>query len=199
MKHIQTVGLMCLAVCALMATGASGASASVFLAHPTGKVLIKALNNHIFTTGPEKQFVTICTTVSVSEPPESVVATLASLSLEIHTKYDNCTFNGVAATVTTARWFYSADNGLVRLLNIFTITRSVGPCTITIPSTSNQDLFTAKYLNVGRELEIDHNIANLSSEGVGAFCPYALENKGTYTGVTLVALENGGLLRWDQL
>jgi hypothetical protein len=198
MRYIQAVGLMCAVVCTMVAVGASSASASLFLAHPPGRVLIKALNNHIFTTGPEKQFVTTCTTVSVSEPPESVAA-LRSLNLEIHTKYDGCTFNGlVAATVSTARWFYSADNGLVRLLNIFTIIPTGLACEIKILSASNQDLFTAKYLNVGRELEIDHNIANLSSEGAGAVCAYALENKGTYTGVTLVALENGGLLRWDQ-
>ncbi len=193
MRRMQTVGSLCAAVCAIVAAGATSASASSFLAHPPGKVLIKALSTHVFKTGG---FETVCTGVSNAEP-ESVAGALQSLTLEIHTQYSNCQIMGIQALVSPARWLYSADNGLVRLLNIFTIRTDMFNCTITILSASNQDLWTAKYLNIGREIAIDHNIANLSAEGAGE-CPFALENKGTYTGVTLVALEGLGTLKWDQ-
>jgi hypothetical protein len=193
MHYKQKFGLMLTIVCALGVVAVPSAYASSFLAHSPGKVLIKALSTHIFKTGG---FETVCTGVSNAEP-ESVAGALQALTLEIHTQYSNCNIMGVQALVSPARWLYSADNGLVRLLNIFTIRTDMFNCTITILSAANQDLWTAKYLNIGREIAIDHNIANLSAEGAGE-CAFAQENKGTYTGVTLVALEGLGTLKWDQ-
>ena len=197
MQHIKKVGPVLVVVWAIGAMFAPGASASLFLEHRLGTITIKALSNHVFVTGPEQQFVTTCTAVSAAES-ELVLNLQLLLSLAVNVKYEKCTLNGLAATVTTGRWLYRADGGSVKLLENITITAEA--CTITIPSIKNLQLATAKYLNIGIDLVIDNN-GRLGSEGAGASCTYGSESQGTYTGVTLVGIRTNkgtnGTVRWD--
>jgi hypothetical protein len=85
----------------------------------------------------------------------------------------------------------------VSLLSTVTAKTSGAECLVTFPSAKNQTLATTTYLNVGKEIELVASVKGISSLGTGSFCTYGLESAGVYSGRSLVALTNGGTLKWQ--
>jgi hypothetical protein len=189
MRNTRLFGLISAVVCLTGSIFASSASASLFLAHPTSKLLVLEVTHQLFSFS-----LGTLTCTKVSADPTTPVPALRSLSITIALRYENCSIFGLPAHVTTSRWLFSADNGLVRLLNIFTIRLLAENCTVFVLPGNNQSLQTVKYSTIQKELRIEANITNLSVEGFEPPCS-AIGSKVTYTGTILVALEGGGL-RW---
>jgi hypothetical protein len=189
MRNIRQLGLALVTVCAFCAMAVSSASASLFLAHPPGLLLAKALLTQVFHTHAGN---VECTALK----GHGEATSLRALTQELTISYTGCTAFGLAAKITTVKYLFSADNGLVTLLNTVLITAT--GCTVTVPSNKNTSLQTLKYLNNGNDIIVDPEVTGIDSVGVGASCAYAEEAIGTYKGSSLVALEGPGTVRWDQ-
>ncbi len=188
MQCRQKVGLTIALACLFGAALVADAAASLFLAEPPGKLLVKAAGEQVFTF--QTMGVT-CAGVSVVEPSESLVA-LRALSLRLTVKYENCKDGAAPVEITTVKWLYSADGGLVTLLNNVNV--SFTSCTITLLSSKNQGLREVHYLSGFTEVQIDYGISNLNFEG----CGFKSESNGKISRFMLVTLEGGGTLKWAQ-
>jgi hypothetical protein len=189
MRIVKRMGPVLVAVCAFCAFAVSSASASLFLAHPPGLLLAKLVQTQVFHVGPAGNVE--CTGLA----GHGIAATLAALTQEITVSYTSCRAFGLAAKITTVKYLFSADNGLVQLLNTVSITAT--GCTVTVLSDKNQSLQTVKYLNIGREIIVDPEVVGIRSSGTGAACTYSEVGGGTYVGQSLVIADTPGVVRWD--
>lgn len=95
---------------------------------------------------------------------------------------------------SSAPWnISSTPNGTVSILKSATI-KAGAFCNISIPAQSK--LSSVKYINLtGGKLELEPNVAGITSTGSGAGCGYGTESNGTYAGHSEVELV-GGTLQW---
>ncbi len=185
MNRMKLVGLMLVAAWAITATPAANAGASVFLSTVSGKLLSGALATQKFAT---KAGVVECTGLTAA----GEVTALTAEHLKATVSYTGCKAFGLAATVSPAEYEFNAS-GTVTVLKGITI-KATG-CLVTVPG--GQTVGTVKYLNKPTgEIEVDSNVTGITSSGTGAACEYETEHNGTYSGISLVAVE-GGELTWD--
>jgi len=192
MTSIKKVGLALVAVFAVSAISVSSASAQLFLAHPnpgnTFPLLILALAQGV------QRFTTSAGTIECKHlTGHGIAEVLRSLHQLVTVSYSGCTAFGLAATVNTIKYLFSA-HGLVSLENTATIT-AIG-CVVTVPSAKNQNLHSILYLNTGNDILIHSDVNGITSFGTGATCTYAEESAGFYRGLALV-FAHGGSVHWD--
>jgi hypothetical protein len=154
----------------------------------TGKLTSKALATQVFKTSAGN---VECTALHLTS---GTVETTKAMHQIVTVQYTGCTAFGSSATVSPAKYLFSADN---RVNLLATITIKATACLATVPSAKNQNLETIKYSNTNKEIIIEPNVGGITSSGEGTACNYAEESKGTYTGNSLVALESGGTLEWE--
>jgi hypothetical protein len=187
MLRIRTVGLCLLAAVAFSALAASSASASSFLAHPTGKVTDVNTNTHKFKTNGG-------TVECTKETSEGTVTALKALTNIEKVKYTGCTAFGLGATITEAEYEFSADLK-VTVLNDITIT--VTGCKVFVLGAANKDLNSVHYSNSGNDLKINAKVTGITYETTGGICGAGGTN-GEYNGESIAGLSGGGALRWDK-
>jgi len=187
MKRIKFVGLALVAVCAISVVAAAGASAHNFTASEVGALTGKSLQTQRFHTSAGN---VECTALKATG-----TSALKSLTQEASVSYTGCTAFGLAAKVSTVKYLFNAD-GTASVLNTVTITATA--CTVTVPSSKNQNLGLLKYKTVGKLVELEPTVKGITSTGTGAACTYAEESNGTYGGNSNVGLANGtGSVGWE--
>jgi hypothetical protein len=191
MMRTKFVGLAVVAACVIGSIVTADASAHEFLATTTGKTTAKIMTNQFVVAGPGG---VECHGLHVVE---GTVTTTKAQSVEVTIQNTNCTGFGFEAFVSPAHLRFNANNGLVTLLSNVTVSVKIAPCTVTFPSSKNKSLAANLYFNVGKSVELVATVKGITSFGVGAACEYAEESKGFYSGKSLIALENGGTLKWD--
>ena len=180
MTRVKRTGLTLFAVFAASAIPVSSASATTFLAHPnsgTFPLLVLGL-----TQGPQV-FSTAAGTIECKHfGGHGLAEALETLQSLTAVSVTGCTAFGLAAKITTGKFLFNA-HGLISLENTITITTT--GCTVTIPSSKNQNLEKVLYLNIGNDILIHSDVNGITSSGTGAACTYAEESKGTYRGLGL--------------
>jgi hypothetical protein len=192
MKRITVVAFAVLCVC--MAATAS-ASAHLFHASKTGKLLGSATSEQVFLTEPGGNNVT-CTKAATT----GTVTELLALQQAVEVVYSGCTaFSFVNVDISPAKYLLSAD-GLAAITNTITIlvlkTFLNEDCTITVHP---QNLGTVKYNtdkpNASAILQLSE-ITGILSLSSGGKCGTAGDHSGgTYTGSNLIILD-GGAIGW---
>jgi hypothetical protein len=121
-------------------------------------------------------------------------AALSSKTQHATIEYTGCTAFGLAAGLSPAKYEFNAE-GTASLLN--TVTAKSLSCLITFPSAKNQSLHTVKYLQTGKQLQVEQDLTGITSVGVGAGCSYAEESNGTFSDTSLLSLASGiGSVEW---
>lgn len=189
MQRVKALGVALVAMLALSGVAVSSASASLFLAHPTGKITGRGTNTHVFTTNGGK---VECETVAVS----GTAPVLKSLHHSVNVKYTNCSaFGFIGAEISEAKYLFSADLK-VSVSNTITITVKAFPvCSVTVTPTGNQNLDGVHYANKGSDIKVDALARKITYTTTGGFCGEGGSN-GVYVGEAIVAQESGGVLRW---
>jgi hypothetical protein len=166
---------------------AASASAHLFLASTTGKLTVKLLTNPTFTS--------IAGTVQClgARFVSGEVKTLKALALTSTIEFEKCTAFGLAAKLSLVNVKSTAE-GSVSLLK--TVTATATGCTVTFPSSKNQNLWTIKFKNTNKQIEKTASVSHITSSGTGATCTYAEESSGVFTGNALVGLL-GGTIDWQ--
>jgi hypothetical protein len=182
MKRIKYLGLSLVVVCALSVT--ASASAHMYDATLSGAIKGTAKAPQVFTTAAGK---VECSTLSVTSGTTALLLLIEHVTVQ----YGGCKAFGLAATVSPALYTFSADEELVTVDKGITI-KAVG-CLVTVPA--KQDLKKIVYKNSGSEIVLEPNVSGITSEGSGAACTYASENKGTYTGNSSISVA-GGSIKW---
>jgi hypothetical protein len=173
-----------MSACLLSVVVAASASAALFHASKTGKLVGKATNTQTFTTGAG----TVECTKAASSGTATALLTLVQL---IQVTYSGCTaFTFVTVEINTADYLFNADTGLVFLDNTLKI---VIPkvCEVVVPP---QSLLQVTYDNTSKKILELSNVHSIKSTGSGGVCGGA-NSTGTYVGNNLLELE-GGELSW---
>ena len=191
MKRMIVLALAVVGMC--MATTAS-ASANLFHASKTGKLLGLSEGTQVFTTSSGGTAVK-CEHAATT----GTVTALLALHQLVTVVYTKCTVEGFPADITPAQFLLSAD-GLAAVENTITIVALLpvilgGTCTIKV---GPQDLGTSKYdkdpLNSAALLQLAA-VTGITSTGSGGACGTGELIGGTYTGNNLIILD-GGSLSW---
>lgn len=189
MQRIKLVALALVAVGVMSAAAATGAVAHTFTATEMGKLTAKATATQVFSVDGGKTVE--CTALKLTAGE----AVLTSLTQKATIVYSGCKSFGLSATVSTAKYSFSAD-GTASLENTITIT-ALG-CTVTVPSAKNQGLSSITYSNNGKNVKLTPAVKNITSSGSGSTCTYSEESKGTYSGTSEVGLASGiGSVSWS--
>ncbi len=203
MQRIRTLGFALVAVLALSGLAVSSASASLFLAHPTGGtfpalILDINTNNHKFTTEAGK--VVECT----SAKSHGFAEFLRALTQKDIVIYSGCTaFGFVGAQISPAEYEFSADLKVTQLNTvILTVKGFTGNCEVIVSPSGNANLDGVHY---GSDpADPSRLIINALVKGITAFisggeCGKAGTVKtAEYVGTSLAWLEAGGKLGWDK-
>ena len=193
MLSIRTMGLALVAVVALGAVAASSASASSFLAHPTGNILGSGTNTQTFNVFGGQ---VTCTTATFA----GKVEVLQSLHQLVHVVYSGCKAFGTGVEISTALYLFSADLK-VSVQNDIVITSKTGSCSVLVGSAGNQNLDSVHYGNEGADLKVNALVKNITYTASGGICGQAgvtLSN-GTYFGeARVMSATAGGVVRWDK-
>ncbi len=165
----------------------ASAGAHLFLASTTGKLTVKLLTSPTFTSAAG--------TVECKGARfvDGEVKTLKALVLTSTIEFEKCTAFGLAAKVGLVNVKSTAE-GSVSLLK--TVTATATGCTVTYPSSKNQNLWTVKFKNTNKQIEKVASVTKITSSGTGAVCTYAEESNGIFTGSALVGLL-GGSIDWQ--
>lgn len=166
---------------------AASAGAHLFLASTTGKLTVKLLSSPTFTS--------VAGTVQClgARFTDGEVKTLKALFLTSTIEFEKCTAFGLAAKLDLVKVRSTAE-GSVSLLK--TVTATALACTVTFPSSKNQNLWTVKFKNTNKQIEKTASVSKVTSFGLGAACTYAEESNGKFTGNALVGLL-GGTIDWQ--
>ncbi len=189
MKRMIVVALAVLGVC--MATTAS-ASAHLFHASNTGKLLGLSTNNQIFTAFAGAKTPVTCTHAATT----GTVTALLALHQLVTVTYSKCEAFLSPTTISPAEYLLSAD-GLAAIVNTIEIkVGGFGNCTIKVLP---QDLGTVKYetdpSNSAALLELSA-VTGIKSDGSGGECG-TNNTGGTYTGNNLIRLDGApGIISW---
>lgn len=166
----------------------ASADAHIFLASSTGKLTVKLLSHPTYTTASGT---VECQAASLVE---GEVKTTKSLTLTSTIQFEKCIAFGLNSTVTPAKVRSTAE-GSVSLLKSVTVTLAGAGCTVTFPSTKNQNLNTIKYKNTNKQIEKLARISRVNSQGSGGLCG-GEETNGRFEGDALVGLI-GGTIDWQ--
>jgi len=190
MRTIKALGLAIVAVLALSAVSASGASALLFMASKTGTLKGKALNAQLFKTGngATVECSTAATTGTVTET--------TSKTQLVKVAYSGCKIGSSTATVSPeADYLFMIEPNFVKLENTVTITTTVGKCKIEVKPEGNEDLTSVAYKNNSGKIIEETTVSKITSntvEGTESVCGKHGESKeGTYTGNNEIELEGG--------
>lgn len=182
MQIVKRFGLVLMAICACSAVGAVAASAHMFTSTGTGTLILLRHGTQKFVT----KFGTVeCTGLAI----KSTIS--ATLTEDIHAtaEYTKC-FLGIAEVKITPALYLFLASGLVHISNSIVIT-GVG-CTLTVKP---QLVWTTKYINTGKEVEIKPEVKNIAYEGTGSTCNGS-GTEGTYEGTSVVGLA-GQTVKWE--
>jgi hypothetical protein len=174
------------AVVALGLAGAASASAHEFIASKTGTTKATNTNTQVFTTPTGR---VECTKLTAT----GKVAALKSKTEASTVKYSGCTAFGLAATITTAKYLFSAE-GSVKVTNTITINVPAGSCSVKVGPTGNSALKTIKYVNKSGKIEVQAGVSGITFTTTGGLCGSGGKT-ATYKGNALNAL-TGGTLEW---
>jgi hypothetical protein len=191
MQRIRILGLVLVAMFALSGLAVSSASASLFLVHPTGKILGEAVNPQVFKAGEA--------TVSCSKADVSGTATaLRSLTVLVAVLYGTCKLGTLGANVTPAAQFILNADLLAAVENTVTIEVPEAKCSISIGPAGNQALNSVHYGNEGSDLKVNALVKGITFTTTGGLCGAAGEN-ATYNGeFKVMSALAGGVVRWDK-
>ncbi|HEV7942207.1 MAG TPA: hypothetical protein VGP17_05335 [Solirubrobacteraceae bacterium] len=185
MRSIKMFAVLFGVVVAIVAVASASASAAAFLSSGTGTLSGTQLESQVFKTGAGT---VTCTKLKGTG---SVTETMTE-SQNASIQYEECTaFGIIEAKVTLAEYLFMA-NGEVTIQKTITITAP--GCEIIVPG--SKTVSSVSYKNKNSQIEIVPAVTNIESEGKGAFCTYAKETKGTYSGTSLATL-GGGTISWS--
>jgi hypothetical protein len=190
MQRIKLLGLTLVAALALSVVSVSSASASSFLAHPTGNIVGTQTNTQLFNVNAGT---VECTTAAIA----GTVTVLKSLHQLVHVTYSGCKAFGTAVTISTALYLFSADLK-VSVQNDIIITSKTGSCWLLVGPTGNQNLNSVHYANEGADLKVNAKVTSITYTSTGGICGAGGAN-GTYNGEARVSSAvAGGSVRWDK-
>lgn len=199
-RSIKTLGLSLVAVLALGAMTATGASAAEFHAEEAGVIVSGSkTNNHVFNTGGG--------TVTCSTATFSGTATNATDDeLTINPHYTGCTAFSIANThvkMNGCDYLFtveaSSSSGPVHVqcpgsaqIEVTPTVFGFSACTVKIPGqTPTGGGVTYTNLNSESEVEVDANVTGIHYTSSGGLCGSSGTN-ATYTGKAKVAGSVGG-------
>ena len=184
MKLVRLLGSTLFMVLALGIVTASSASASTFLSHPPGLLLAAVLGAQLFGTLNNS---IECDGASLLN---SKTTQLQFLNLLVTVQWENCkVVNYVSGGFEPVTYLISAD-GLVSQVNSASFF-GARLCTVTFPSSKNQNLEKALYINeTNGELLLLLLLKGLTAEGC-----LSSGGKGTLLGRWTVRVD-GGTLSW---
>jgi hypothetical protein len=188
-RSMRMLTLTVIGACALSAAAAGSASASEFHASKLGTLKGTQLGTQTFNSGGGVPLNVECTKATTS----GQVTVLLALKQLVIVDYFGCTAAGLAATVTLAHYLIFADNELVGLDNLVTITVPTAGCKVFIEP---QHVKGITFANFAGKISESSNVKNIVSSGTGGTCGTG-SNAGTYVGKNDVELE-GGIISWKQ-
>lgn len=198
MQRVKALGLALVAMLALSGLAVSSASASLFLAHPTGgtfPALILDVNvgNHTFQVG------TGAPVVCTSAKSHGIATSLFGLLQKETVNYSGCTaFGFVVSAVSQAEYLFSADLKVTQLNTVVITVKAITPCWVIVSPSGNANLDSVHYGNEGNDLKINATVKGITAWGSGGECPEGTTKTASYSGESRAWLEAGGKLGWDK-
>jgi hypothetical protein len=186
MIRIKMLGSALVAAVALSLASVASASAHEFIASKTGTTKATGTNTQVFTTPSGK---VECTKLTAT----GKVAALKSKTEASTVKYSGCTAFGLAATISTAKYLFSAE-GSVKVSNTITISIPSASCSVKVGPTGNSALKTISYVNKSGKIEVQASVSGITFTTTGGLCGSSGKT-ATYKGNALNAL-TGGTLEW---
>ena len=165
------------------------AGAHVFLASSTGKITVKLLSALAYNNGSGT------VECNGARLVEGEVRTTKSLFLTSTIEFESCKAFGFVTNDVDLVRVRSTAEGSISLLRSVTITPLGAGCSITFPSSKNQNLGTVKYKNTNKKIEKIAQISHLTNESTGGLCGSGTSG-GAFTGNALVGLI-GGTIDWQ--
>jgi hypothetical protein len=186
LRIVRIIGMTLVAMLAMSGV----ASAHFFNAEKAGSVTRVTNKTQIFTAGGS--IPVECTTDKVTNSNASIGN---QLTLKADVSYSGCTVTAFkfAATVTTAKYLFSADE-TANLENTIVISVPVAGCDITVKAQNN--LGVIKYKTNKKDIIVEPNVKSIKSEGSGGECGTGASSNGTYTGTTEVE-SSGQTIKWS--
>jgi hypothetical protein len=187
---LRIIRLMGMTLFAMLALGGV-ASGHNFKSSVAGNFKAVSNQSQLFLIVPSGDMVT-CTKDAIVKGTDS---SGLQLSILVEYEYTGCTVEifglQFAATVSLARWAFSADNELVKLENLILINVPIAKCNIHILP---QHLKAVLYKNNGKKIVVEPHASKIASQGSGGECGGA--STVTYTGNTEVEVV-GGEISWS--
>ncbi len=195
MSLFKSIKLLGLALVAILAVGATSASAHEFIASSGAvgtKVEAEAIAEQDFTTGTAAEPNVICKKLKTTA---GTVKEAKSETQEVTIQYEECTAHDVfstAATISPAQYLFMA-NGNVKILKPIEIKTSLGTQTV-----SEQEVGTITYVNkpanehktMPAGILLDPAVTGIHSTGF-----LGTSTTGTYKGSSL-SWATGGTTEW---
>jgi hypothetical protein len=181
MRGTKSLVMLVIAVCAMAVTTAA-ATAHMFTSTGMGALTLLRNATQKFTTKFGK---VECTGLQ----QEATITELLTEDIHATVHYTGCKAFGVTATISLALYLFLAS-GEVHIVKPITITAS--GCNMTVKP---QLVWTVKYINTGKEVEIKPEVEGISYEGVGALCNGSAK-EGKYEGTSVVGLA-GQKVEWQ--
>jgi hypothetical protein len=197
MTRIKLLGLTIVALLALSGLASASALAHEFEASKTGTATDVGTSTQVFKDEPSAVAVE-CKKLTSTEKITKTKAKTQKASV----KYTECTAFGFPATISEAKYEFSAE-GSVKVENKITVEVPGAKCKVTVSPTGNSKLKTITYTNkesgTGHgKVEVKASVSKINSEVKGGAGLCGKEGKlkeGSYTGSALVSLA-GGEVKW---
>lgn len=186
MRHVRILGPALVAALAFCLVGVASASAHEFVASKKGKTKANGTNTQVFTTPTGA---VECTTLTAT----GTVKKTKSKTEASTVKYSGCKAFGLAATVSTAKYVFSAE-GSVKISNTITVSVPAGKCSVKVGPAGNSKLKTISYVNKSGKVEVQANVKGITFTTTGGLCGSGGKT-ATYKGNALNEL-TGGTIEW---
>jgi hypothetical protein len=185
MTRVKLLCATAVAITAFGLVGVASASAHEFIASKKGTAKATGTSTQVFTTPSGAVECTKLTGTGKVKPK----ATTQTETIN----YSGCTAFGLEATVSAAKYVFSA-NGTVKVDNTITVTIPGASCSIKVGKTGNSALKTITYTNKSGKIEVDANVTGVTYTTTGGLCGSGGKT-ATYKGTALDELP-GGTLEW---
>lgn len=191
MQRVKIMGLAIVAMLALSGLAVSSASASLFLFHPTGKILGEATNTQVFEANGTKFE---CKKATFS----GTATALRALTVLVEVIYTECsTPLAGLVEVSPAQFILNADLK-VAVENTVKVTVPAAGCSLSIGPAGNQELNSVHYATEGADLKINALAKGITFTTTGGECVPPGTN-ATYNGqAKIMSGATGGVVRWDK-
>jgi hypothetical protein len=212
-RNFKAMGLVAVAVLALSATAASGASAAEKFHSSIENTFVHAEQEgtNVFTVNSRTVTCTTATFSGESKGKETAAGVFSTTTLTVHPKYENCTAFGLPATVTTEGCNYEflepagttptltgnlnlvCETGKSIIINV-----NSGTCTVTVGTQNGLSSvsYTTETVGGHEQVKVAANVTNITANVAGGIltCGTNGARPSTYVGnVITKGFTNSGL------